>query len=240
VPYVAGYGAFVARQPVTASRARALAGAGIRTLVLQVEWQRSRLPQRTVEQLRAEQAAARAAGLEVAWWGWCTPTLPAEAGRRPAGPRALQQRLGELIAELGAPHIFLADCEVGGRWTAKRLPELPDVAAAVRAAGVPCVGLSSHGRIGSAWDIDAFDLGSPQLYDNDSPIDVGFVRRCLATWDRCPWLWLTLGCADEASTAAQMRGDLLTVGDLGVEPRPGALWWTARQLRGDRLAAAVP
>lgn len=246
--YETRYGAFVARSTLTMAKAAALYAAGLRVVVIQVEWQRSRLTQRSVEGLRAEQAAARAAGLEVWWWGWCCPTLPRETGRRASGPRALERRLGELVVEVGTPETFIVDAEVGGRWTRRRLGELPEVAGAARAAGMPVVGLTSHGRLGRAlapareWRTDAFDLGVPQLYDNDSPVEVGFVRRCLATWDDAPRIWTCLGCADDASTPAQMLGDLRTIGDLGVQPRPGVAWWTARQLRRDngRLAAAVP
>lgn len=248
MPYETRHGAYVARSKLTAAKAVALAGAGLEVVLLQVEWQRSRLSQRSIEQLRDEHRAARAAGLSIWWWGWVCPTLPREAGRRASGPRALEQRLDELVTALGSPEGFMADAEVGGRWTPRRLPELPDVAAAARAAGMPLVGLTSHGRLGrelqpaKAWSAHAFDVGSPQLYDNDSPVDVAFTRRCLATWDDAPTIWVTLGCADAASTAAQMRGDLQTIAALGVRPTPGACWWTARQLRADngRLAAAVP
>lgn len=239
MPYASDYGAFVARSELTVATARRLAGAGLSVVMLQVEWQRSRLPQRTAQQLLREHWAAHAAGLEVWWWGWTTPTQPAERGRRPSGARALEQRLDELVVELGTPAGFIVDAEVGGGWSARRLPELPDHAAAARAAGMPSVGLTSHGRIGPAWQAHAFTVGLPQLY-GDQVLDVGFTRRCLATWDDAPMIWPVLGCADPASTPAQMRGDLATLGALDVTPRPGALWWTARQLTGERLEAAVP
>lgn len=233
-----GYGAFVARSTLTASKARMLAGAGLRFIVLQVEWQRSKLAQRSVAGLRAEQEAARAAGLEVWWWAWCTPTRAREAGRRPAGPRAIEQRLGALVAELGAPDGFFVDAEVGGGWRPRVLPELVDVAEAARAAGMPRVGLTSHARIAPSWSAEAFDLGAPQLYDGD-PVSVPMVRDALETWEAAPCVWPVLGCADASSTPAEMRGDLRTLAELEV---PGASWWTARQLRRDngRLAAAVP
>ena len=247
MPYETRYGVFVARQTLTPGKARALRDAGLSVVLLQVEWQRSRLPQRSASDLRASTLAARAAALEVWWWGWVCPTLPAEAGRRPSGHRALERRLDELAAEVGPPAGFVADCEVGGRWAVGRLSELEDVAAAARAAGMRTVGLTSHGRLGRAlrpakdWRAHAFDVGIPQLY-GEQALDVGFVRRCLSTWDDAPTIWPCLGCADAASTAEQMRGDLRTIDALGVAPRPGALWWTARQLTraSGRLAAAVP
>lgn len=241
MPYSTAYGAFIARSKLTPAKARALAAAGITAIILQVEWQRSKLPMKSVEQLRAEHRAARAAGLEVWWWAWVTPTLPPERGRRPSGARALEQRLDELVTDLGSPAGFIADCEVGGRWTPARLGELPLVAAAARAAGMRVVGLTSHGWLSRAWDVGAWDVGMPQFYGGDT-IDLDFCRRCLATWDDAPVIWICLGCADAASTPAQMRGDLATIEALGVQPRPGVAWWTGRQLRRDngRLAAAVP
>jgi hypothetical protein len=235
--FFSSYGAWLARSTLTLPKARALVGAGLQVVILQVEWQRSRLAQRTAATLIAEHSAALAAGLQVWWWAWCTPTLAREAGRRPAGPRELERRLAALVAEVGAPAGFFVDAEVGGLWRPRALPELPDVAAAARAAGMPRVGLSSHARISSAWSAEAFDLGSPQFYDDD-PVTKSSVREWLATWEAAPCLWPTLGCADSSSTSAEMRGDLRTLAELEV---PGALWWTARQLRKDngRLAAAV-
>jgi hypothetical protein len=226
---------------LTTSKARALRAAGLSVVLLQVDWQRSRLPQRSARQLREEQRIAGGAGLDVWWWAWCTPTLPAEAGRRPSGAQSLERRLDELVAELGSPRGFVADCEVGGWWTPVRLGELELVASAARAAGMPLVGLTSHGWLSRAWAVGAFDVGMPQLYGGE-PLDVDFARRCLATWDDAPTIWPVLGCADAASTPAQIRGDLATIEALGVRPTPGVVWWTARQLRHDngRLAAAVP
>ncbi|MBL9102184.1 MAG: hypothetical protein JNL82_14565 [Myxococcales bacterium] len=241
MPYETRYGTFIARSRLTASKARALYAAGLRVVLLQVDWQRSKLGQRSIEQLREEQRVAGAAGLEVWWWAWVTPTLRPEAGRRPSGANALGRRLDELVAALGSPAGFVADAEVGGRWTRARLGELPLVAAAARNAGMPIVGLTSHGMLSREWGVGAWDVGLPQFYGGDA-IDVDFSRRCLATWDDARTIWICLGCADAASTPEQMRGDLRTIEELGVEPRPGVAWWTARQLRHDngRLAAAVP
>jgi len=236
--FASAYGAFVARQQLTPAKAQQLAGAGLRAIVIQVDWQRSKLSQRTVTQLRDEIAAAHGAGLVVCWWAWCTPTQAAEAGRRPAGPRALEQRLAELVAGCGAPGIFFVDAEVGGGWRPRVLPELPDVIAAARAAGIARIGLTSHARITPSWGAEHADVGAPQLYD-DNPVSVLQVRRSLETWEAAPCVWPVLSCADASSTPAEMRGDLATLRMLKI---PGALWWTARQLRKDngRLAAAVP
>lgn len=236
--FTAGYGTFVARQPLTPAKARQLYGAGLRAVVLQVDWQRSKLAQRTIASLVREQAAARAAGLAVWWWAWVTPTRPREAGRRPAGPRALQLRLSALVFEAGLPDGFLVDAEVGGGWRPDKLRELPRHALAAREAGMPRVGLTSHGQIGKAWRADVFDLGVPQLYDG-KPLTSAAIAASLESWSAAPYIWPALGCADKASTPAQMRGDLAALEQAGV---PGALWWTARQLRRDngRLAAATP
>lgn len=232
------YGAFVARQPLTATKARALAGAGLRVVVIQVEWQRSRLAQRHLADLHAEQEAALAAGLAVWWWAWVSPTRAHEIGRRPTGPRALEQRLRGLIAEVRAPDGVFVDAEVGGGWRPRALPELPEFAGAVRAAGLEIVGLTSHARIAPSWSAEVFNVGAPQIYGGEALTPTS-VRESLATWEATSCLWPVLGCADEASTPAQMQGDLAALAELGV---PGALWWTARQLRHDngRLAAAVP
>lgn len=237
--FYSSYGAWLARSTLTLPKARLLAGAGLQVVILQVEWQRSRLTQRTAATLLAEHSAALAAGLEVWWWAWCTPTRAPEEGRRPSGPRALEQRLADLVAEVGAPPAgFFVDAEVGGLWRPRALPELPDVAAAARAAGMRRVGLTSHANIASTWSAEVFDCGAPQLYD-DEPVSVAMVRRALETWEAAPLLWPVLGCADTSSTPAEMRGDLVTLAELAV---PAASWWTARQLRLDngRLAAAVP
>lgn len=237
--YFSSYGAWLARSVLTLPKARLLAGAGLQVVILQVDWQRSRLVQRTAATLIAEHSAALAAGLEVWWWAWCTPTRAPEEGRRPSGPRALERRLVELVAEVGAPPAgFFVDAEVGGLWRPSALPELPDVAAAARAAGMRRVGLTSHANIAPSWSAEVFDLGAPQLYD-DAPVSMAMVRRSLDTWQATPLLWPVLGCADAASTPAEMRGDLATLAALDV---PAASWWTARQLRRDngRLTAAVP
>lgn len=222
-----GYGAFVARSRITAERAAALAGAGLSALVLQVDWQGSKLRQRSTQQLREEQAACAAAGLEVWWWAWCVP-----GARR---PEQLRQRLAGLAAEVGAPAGFIVDAEVDGGWSSSR-PDLRPLATAARDAGMPLVGLTSHGIIGRRWPVEAFDIGLPQLYRQEV-VDAPWARRCLDTWERAPSCWPVLGCADPSSDAATMRGDLAALDELEVH---GALWWTARQLVGARLAAALP
>lgn len=205
---------------------RALAAGGLDYLIFQIDWQGSLLPQRTVAGLRAEQAAAEAAGLEVWWWAWCRPGSRPGAGRRRGGPDALARRLDQLVAELGAPAGFLADCETGGGWSPSR-PDLRPIAAAARAAGMPIVG--------PRWPVDAFDVGAPQLF-HGAHITPAWAQRCLDTWAAAPCCWPVLGAADPRSDAAAMRADLAALGELGV---PGVLWWTARQLRGEKLSFAV-
>lgn len=224
---VVGYGAFVARSRVTPSRAVELAGAGLGALVLQVDWQGSKLRRRSVQQLRDEQDACAAAGLAVWWWAWCVP-----GSRR---PEQLRQRLAGLVAEVGAPAGFIVDAEVDGGWSSSR-PDLRPLATAARDVGMPLVGLTSHGMVGRRWPVEAFDVGLPQLYRQD-PIDAAWAKHCLDTWARAPNCWPVLGCADPMSDAAAMQADLAALGELKL---PGALWWTARQLVGARLAAAVP
>jgi hypothetical protein len=234
VIFTAGYGAFVARAALTPARARALAGAGHRLVVIQVDYQGSLLAQRTALQLRAEVATATEAGLGVWWWAWCRPGDRRGAGRRPGGPEALRRRLEELREEVGAPTGVLANCEVGGGWD-PLAPALDRMADAARAAGMPLVGLSSHGIVGPRWPTEAFDLGLPQLY-RERHITRAWARYCLASWARVPEVWPTLGCADEASDAAAMRADLAAILGLGAR---GALWWTARQLTGPKLTAST-
>lgn len=219
-------GALVARQKLTPARAAALASVG-RVVVIQVEWQHSRLPQRSADSLRAETAAARAAGLKIWWWAWVAPTRAPEAGRRPRGPRALEQRLRDLLTEVRAPDGVIVDAEVGGGWRPRRLAELPEFAGAVRATGLQIAGLTSHARIAPSWSAEVFNFGAPQLYGG-SPLTPAGVREALATWEATSCLWPVLGCAN--STAEEMRGDRAALAELGV---PGVLWWTARQLAAD-------
>ena len=79
--FFSSYGAWLARSTLTLAKARQLAGAGLQAVILQVDWQRSRLAQRTATTLLAEHSAALAAGLEVWWWAWCTPTRAPDASR---------------------------------------------------------------------------------------------------------------------------------------------------------------
>lgn len=232
--FVQGVGSFVARAQLTAGKARALAAVGHRAVVIQVDFQGSTLAQRTVEQLRAEQTIAAAAGLEVWWWAWCRPGHRAGKGRRPGGPDALRERIDALRLELGPPAGFVANCEVGGGWDPSR-PALAPVAEAARAAHMPVVGLSSHGIVGRRWPVEAYDIGLPQLY-REAHLTRQWVRYCLASWDRVPLVWPTLGCADEASDARAMRADLIACAGVGAH---GVLWWTARQLSGDKIAAST-
>ncbi len=231
--FIQAPGSFVARATLTATKAQALAAAGHRVVAIQVDWQGSTLGQRTVAQLQLEQARAIAAGLEVWWWAWCRPGDVRKPGR-PSGPAALQHRLDKLVGDLGLPRGFIANCEVGGGWSSSK-PDLAPVAAAARAAGMPIVGLSSHGRIGAKWAAGAFDIGMPQLY-RTTPITRSWASWCIRTWTAAPMLWPTLGAADEASTPVAMAADLRALTGLGAE---AAMWWTARQLGGAKLAASV-
>lgn len=226
-------GSFVARATLTTRKAEALANAGHRVVAIQVDWQGSTLGQRSIPQLRLEQARATDAGLEVWWWAWCRPVAPRKPGR-PSGPAALQHHLDALVVELGPPRGFIANCEVGGGWSPSA-PDLAPVAAAARASGMPIVGLSSHGIVGRAWPVGAFDIGLPQLY-RTAPVSRAWALWCLRTWSAAPMLWPTLGAADEASTPAAMAADLRVMAELGAG---GAMWWTARQLGGAKLAASV-
>lgn len=228
-------GSFVARSRLTATKARALARAGHQVVVIQVDYQGSPLKQRTVAQLREEMEAARAAKLEVWWWAWCRPGDRAGEGRSPGGPEALRRRLEALRFELGVPSGFIANCEVGGGWDPAR-PALGPIAQAARDASMPVVGLSSHGIIGPGWPVEEFELGLPQLY-RERHLTRAWARYCLHTWERVTKVWPTLGCADEASDAAAMRADVRAIASLGAY---GSLWWTARQLAGDKLAASRP
>lgn len=221
-----GYGAFVARSTIDGARAKALAAAGLGALVLQVDWQGSQLRQRSAQQLRAEQEACAAAGLEVWWWAWCVPGA--------TRPESLRRRLAGLAAEVGTPAGFVVDAEVDGGWSPSQ-PELRPLASAARDAGMPLVGLTSHGMVGGRWPVEVFDVGMPQLYRQT--VDAPWAKRCLNTWGRAPSLWPVLGCASQNSDATAMRGDLAALAELEIR---GALWWTARRLVGERLAAAVP
>lgn len=232
--FVQSYGSFVARAALTATKARGLRAAGQRRVVIQIDFQGSTLTQRSVDQLRLEQQRAVDADLEVWWWAWCRPGTKPKPGR-PSGPDALHARLLELVASLGAPCGFVANCEVGGGWSAST-PDLAPVAAAARAAGMPVVGLSSHGIIGRRWPVRSYDIGLPQLY-RKAHLSPSWARMCLRTWADVPLLWPTLGAADAASDAAAMRADLAACAQLGAH---GALWWTARSLSGAKLAASVP
>lgn len=232
--FVQAYGSFVARAALTTTKALLLRAAGQRVAIIQVDFQGSKLEQRSVDQLRIEQRRAQEAGLEVWWWAWCRPGNKPKPGN-PSGPDALHARLVELAAGAGLPHGFIANCEVGGGWSAAT-PDLAPVAAAARAAGMPVVGLSSHGIVGGRWPVAAFDIGLPQLY-RKAYVTRSWARMCLRTWGAAPLLWPTLGAADAASDAAAMRADLAACGQLGAR---GALWWTARSLNGDKLAASVP
>lgn len=221
------YGAFVARSRVTPSRAAALAGAGLGVLVLQVDWQGSALRQRSAQQLREEHAACAAVGLEVWWWAWCVP-----GWRR---PEQLRRMLAALAHAVERPAGFIVDAEVDGGWSPST-PDLRPLATAARDAGMPLVGLTSHGMVGGRWPVEAFDLGMPQLYRQDA-LTPAWAWRCIDTWARGPQIWPVLGCADPSSGPEEMRGDLAALAALQMS---GAVWWTARQLVGSRLAAAVP
>ena len=133
------------------------------------------------------------------------------------------------------PHGFIANCEVGGGWS-PATPDLAPIAGAARAAGMPVVGLSSHGIVGERWPVGAFDIGLPQIY-RTAHVSRSFASLCLRTWRDCPMLWPTLGAADKASDAEAMRADLQACEDIGAR---GALWWTARSLSGAKIAASVP
>lgn len=230
--FVHAYGAFVARATLTNAKARALAGAGHRVVVLQVDFQGSTLSQRTVPQLQLETDRATDAGLEVWWWAWCRPGDKRKPGRL-SGPDALAHRLAELVAALGPPRGFIANCEVGGGWSPST-PDLGPIAAAARTAA-PVIGLTSHGIVGERWPVGAFDIGLPQLY-RAAHLTRSWASMCLRTWQACPILWPTLGAADSASDAAAMRADLAACEKLGAR---GALWWTARSLSGAKMAASV-
>lgn len=232
--FVAAYGAFVARATLTAAKAKALAAAGHRAVVIQIDFQGSKLGQRTVEQLAIEQQRARDVGLEVWWWAWVRPHNKPKPGR-PSGPDALYRRIRDFADELGQPHGFVANCEVGGGWS-RSTPDLAPVAEAARAAGSVVVGLSSHGIVGPRWPVGAFDIGLPQLY-RVAHLTRSWALMCLQTWEQAPILWPTLGAADTESDAAAMVADLKAINRLGS---PGALWWTARNLSGSKLAASVP
>lgn len=232
--FVAAYGAFVARATLTAKKAAALAAAGHRAVVIQIDFQGSQLGQRTVEQLALEQQRARDVGLEVWWWAWVRPHNKPKPGR-PSGPDALYRRIRDFADELGQPHGFIANCEVGGGWS-RSTPDLAPVAEAARAAGSVVVGLSSHGIVGPRWPVGSFDIGLPQLY-RAAHLTRSWALMCLQTWEQAPILWPTLGAADAESDAAAMVADLKAINRLGS---PGALWWTARNLSGSKLAASVP
>jgi hypothetical protein len=228
-----GIGSFVARATLTAGKARRLARAGHSLVLFQVDFQGSKLEQRTAAALGAEMAVARAVGLDVGWWQWIRPGNRSGSGRRPGGAEAAGRRVAELAAALGeCPALQVANCEVGGGWSRSR-PNLRPVAAALRQAGGQIIGLSSHGIVGLAWPVSAFQIGMPQLY-RKARVTQAWVQRCLRTWRWCPEIWPTLGAAD--STADDMRADLEVLTRAGS----GALWWTARQLGGAKLAASVP
>lgn len=232
--FVTAYGAFVARATLTAKKAAALAGAGHRVVVFQIDFQGSQLSQRSAQQLALEQQRATAVGLEVWWWAWVRPHNKPKPGR-PSGPDALYQRIRDFADELGQPHGFICNCEVGGGWS-RSTPDLAPVAEAAHAAGSPVVGLSSHGVVGPRWPVEAFDIGLPQLY-RVAHLTRSWTRMCLQTWERAPILWPTLGAADVESDAVAMVADLKAVNAVGSK---GALWWTARDLSGSKLAASVP
>lgn len=233
--FTPGYGSFVARATLTTTKARALYAAGHRHVLIQVDYQGSKLTQRGAQRIADESAAAARAGLVVGWWAWVRPGGRG-AGRRPGGVEALCRRLGELLAAgLTPPPLFVANCEVGGGWDPAR-PALGEVAAAARAAGMPRIGLSSHGIVGRRWDVFDFDIGLPQLYRRE-PLARRWAERCLASWRArgCKEVWPTLGAAD--SSVAEMASDLAVLASLSCY---GATWWTARQLSGAKLAASVP
>lgn len=232
--YLDHHGAFVARSRLTPKRAKQLVEAGLGVVMLQVDFQGSQLSQRDADDLRVEAWIAEATGLEVWWWAWCQPAAPPRKGRRPTGPDALHERLEALVAELGAPPVFVANCEVGGGWSSGA-PQLRPVADAARAAGICRVALASHGMIGRRWPLDGYDIGMPMLY-NKAHVTPEWARRCIDTWGRLPSLWPILGCADAASTAEQMLADQRALRALDI---PGWSWWTARQLTGARLRAAA-
>lgn len=228
-------GAFIARATLTPAKARKLAAAGHTLALIQIDYQGSELPQRTAAALAAEMSTARAAGLDVGWWQWIRPGSRPGSGRRPGGPEAAHRRVAELAAELGeCPAFQVANCEVGGGWSPSR-PDLKPVAEALRAAGGQVIGLSSHGIVGLRWPVSAFQVGLPQLY-RKAHVTLPWAERALKTWRWCEEIWPTLGCADDASDAEAMRADVEALASVGA----GALWWTARDLNGAKLAASVP
>lgn len=225
------YGSFAARLELTDARAEQLARAGLDVVVLQVEWQGSRLRQRSVAQLQREMEIAAARGLEVWWLAWCLPGV--------SRPEQLRRKLADLAAQVGTPAGFVADCEVDGGWSPSR-PALRPIAAAARDAGMPIVGLTSHAKIGSRWPVDDFEVGFPQLF-RQAHVTPTWALECFLTWSSVPCLWPVLGCADPTSDAAAMRADLEALEQLQVR---GALWWSARGLVSnnarDKLEAAAP
>lgn len=241
------HGAFVARDPLTRADALGLARAGLRVVILQVDYQGSDLSQKSDAELLAEDEAARAAGLEVWWWAFVRqgddPRPPREGPgfepRRPGGCEALVRRLGELAAvDLPHPAVFVANCEVDtrvpGGWPPGR-PRLDMVAEAASDAGHPFVALCSHGIVGSRWPVSKFKLGMPELYRGPA-VSADWARMCMRTWQDCPSLLPVLGCADTRSTAQVMRSDVAGIRRAGAS---GAVWWTERQLRGVKLRAAA-
>lgn len=238
--FTPGYGSFVARATLTATKARALYAAGHRHVLIQVDYQGSKLRQRTLAQIFAESLTAAAAGLTVGWWMWVRPT-PWPTGRL-SGLGAMQLRLdflvtGAHLAGCGLPTTFVLDCEVGGGWSRSRPKFRPFIEAARRMLGPGTrIGLSSHGEVGSAWDVGEADVGMPQIYRRQ-PVTPDFAMESLTSWSDCKELWPTLGCADEYSDAEEMAADVAALASLGCH---GATWWTARQLSGAKLAASVP
>lgn len=228
-------GAFVARATLTPAKARKLAAAGHTFALIQIDYQGSELPQRTAAALAAEMAVARAAGLDVGWWQWIRPGDRSGSGRRPGGPEAARRRVAELASAIGeCPPFQVANCEVGGGWSPSK-PNLRPVAEALQGAGGQVIGLSSHGIVGLRWPVSAFQVGMPQLYRR-AHVTLPWAQRALKTWRWCAELWPTLGCADDDSDAAAMRADIEALASAGA----GALWWTARDLNGAKLAASVP
>jgi hypothetical protein len=226
-------GAFVARRLLTVKAAHDLAAAGMSVVVLQVDYQGSKLPQFTVDELRQQQLAAAAAGLEVWWWAWVRPGPRTGKGRRPGGPDALHRRLAELVTPLGKPEAFIVNAEVGGGWPAGRADLRPHLEAA-RSADMPVVGLSSHGWLGGKWNVEGYDIGLPQIYKAVA-VKPPFVWSCLESWREFGRIWPVLGCS-ETSDADEMRADLGCLESMAI---PGAAWWTARYLVGGKLAAAA-
>lgn len=222
-----GFGVFVYRHKLTDEIAAEMRRAGIRHVVLEVMWQSDKpQPQITATGLRRQQDIARAAGLEVHWFGWIVRD----------GVTAMAKRLRTLIDGAGMPASFIANCEVTKSersWSTYK-PDFRPLAAALRALELPEIGLTSHGIIGDRWTDEAFDFGVPQLYAGP-PLTERQARSWCETWD-VP-LWPALGCSD-TSPASEMARDLETLESIGCR---SALWWSSRSLMAPaKLAVSVP